>query len=725
MLVAALIFIPPATAGQLTPALQAQIAHLDTEVKIPIIIHFSDRVDLSSYAHRSDRKAARAEMLRTLRDKADRSQGALRAYLNSQGAASRQLWIVNALATEVPAAEVEALAAWPGVESVAVDTVVPAPTPLPQAAPSAPPTWNIAATGAPALWSQSITGSGVTVAVLDTGANPNHPDLASAYKGDLVADNISGEWFDPYGGTAFPSDFSDSFGLTHGTAVTSVILGGEASGEAIGMAPDAQWIAARIFNPAGTTLNSNITLAMQWALDPNKDGDPADAPDIVNNSWGFESSVDQCLNDFKAATAALQAAGIHVIYAAGNTGPNAFSSISPANNPEGFAAGSVGPTLAVSPISARGPSACGNSIYTPFTGVEVFPELLAPGDSIQVANGSSLATPHVSGALALLRQAISPGAMSAAEYRRALELALLESADDLGPLGPDNTNGYGLLNVDAAYLRLSGQPHLSLHTPGAPENDAIVDFGNITPGTTATLDLTLKNNGGAPLTLSSIQPASLALPFTLVNNDCPATLARDTSCTLSLSFAPELFGGFSDQLRIFSDDPRQPTLTVTLQGRGNSAPPVPLLVAPNNGALVSARSVTFAWRQDPDLDGDVLTQQLVWSTDSLFFDEFNLVVASTLPSGTLLIACTGLLLGGVILRRQRRALLLVLAAALLYIVSACGGGGSSDGGTLTTLPNYSYTLTGLSPGTTYYWKIRTNDGNGGVVESSVRSFTTF
>jgi len=705
--------------------------------KIPVIVHFSERIDLSPYASRSDRKTTRTALLKALKGQASRSQASLRTYLNNQGVVSRELWIVNALACELPVPIIETLAAWPGVEVITVDAEVPTPTPLPQAAPTSQPTWNIAATGAPTLWNESvpITGSGVTVAVLDTGVNPSHPELSSNYKGDLLDDHLSGEWHDPYDGTTFPSDFLGD-GLTHGTAVASVILGGETSDKAIGMAPDAQWIAARIFDPGGNSTNSNILDSLQWALDPNSDGDAADAPDIINNSWGFEGNLDQCLNDFQDATATLQAAGIHVIYAAGNTGPDPASSISPANNPEGFAVGSVGPTLEISPISARGPSPCGDSIYTPWTGIEVFPELLAPGDNILVANGTSsladyalaagtsLSAPHISGALALLHQAIPQGSMSITEYRLALELALLESADDLGPLGADDTYGYGLLNVDAAYLRLSDLPHLALHTPGGPENDATVDFGNIPPETTTPLDLTLKNNGGATLNLNSIQTASITPPFALVGNDCPASLAIDASCTLALSFSPDTFASFSNQLVIHSDDPRHPIQTVTLQGQGNSLPPIPLLISPDNRASVSATSATFTWQQDDDPDGDLLTQQLVWSDNSLFFDEFSLVVASRLPTGTLLIAGSGLLLCSVALRRRRGALLLALAAAILYFASACSGGSGDDSSLLFPNTNSSYTLRTLTPGTTYYWKIRTDDGHGGVVESSIRSFTT-
>jgi len=731
-----------ARAAYVTPEVRTQVAASRGHDTVPVIVRFADRVDTAPFGRRSDHRAARAEMLRALKDRAAADQRPLQMYLRGRGLKTTELWIVNALAVDLPADLVEPLAAWPGVETIELDGTVPPPSPVPLVVPAAPATWNIDATGAPTLWSEGFTGAGVTVALLDTGVNPDHPALTGTYR------NLGGDWFNPYNpASTAPEDYLDN-GLAHGTAVTSVVLGGTltASGfpsQTLGMAPGARWIAARIFidptpsstdtNPNNRTTNSAILLAMGWALDPDGNGVPDDAPEIVNNSWGFENGPNQCLTTFRDATLALQNAGIHVIYAAGNTGPNAASSVSPANNDVGFGVGSVNPDLVVSRFSARGPSPCATSIYTPIGASDIFPELQAPGEDLRVANGTtslggaalvagtSFSTPHVSGALALLREAIPRGAQSNTAYRLELETALLKTADDLGTPGPDNTYGYGLLNVDAAYLRLSGQPSLSLYTPGSPENDTLVDFGNIPPATRVELDMVLRNVGGATLNLSAIDLSGIAPPFETVADTCPAALVPDASCSVTLAFTPESFGSFSDLLTITSDDPRTPVLNVTLQGIGNSPPAPAVLLSPSDGATLAGTSVLLTWFQEADPDGDPLTQTLFYADNDLFFPSFPpIVVALNAPVSGVLLAGSGLLLGLALLRRRSRPLLFLLLAGLLGLSASCGG---SAGGSGLPAANQSYSLSGLPPGTTYYWKIQTDDGQGGAVESPIRSFT--
>ena len=90
---------------------------------------------------------------------------------------------------------------------------------------------------APDVWNIGHTGLGVVVATMDTGADATHPDLATGYRGG------SNSWFDPYGQNASPWDHSG-----HGTQVMGLIAGGQSGGYQIGVAPDAQWIAAKIFD---------------------------------------------------------------------------------------------------------------------------------------------------------------------------------------------------------------------------------------------------------------------------------------------------------------------------------------------------------------------------------------------------------------------------------------------------------------------------------------------
>src|SRR3972149_324648 len=112
---------------------------------------------------------------------------------------------------------------------------------------------------------------------MHTGADVSHPDLVTRWRGG------SNSWFDPYGQHPMtPTDLSG-----HGTWTMGVIVAGDAGGTSIGVAPQASWIAVKIFDDQDSSTATAIHQGFQWLLDP--DGNPAtpDAPDVVNNSWSF------------------------------------------------------------------------------------------------------------------------------------------------------------------------------------------------------------------------------------------------------------------------------------------------------------------------------------------------------------------------------------------------------------------------------------------------------
>jgi bacillopeptidase F len=326
------------------------------------------------------------------------------------------------------------------VASVSLDRAVRAPEPA-SAAPAeagAPAGWNLAAAGAPGLWALGQRGEGVVVASVDTGVDPGHPDLAGRWRGG------PGGWLDPHGEHATPHDASG-----HGTQTTAIAVGGAASGTAIGMAPDARWIAVKLFDDAGRARASDVHLALQWLLDPDGDPSTADAPDVVSAAWGLLDAAEACVDEFEPDLAVLRAAGIAVVFPAGNGGPEPASGVSPANNPGALSAGAVDAALEVAAFSSRGPSQCDGG---------PFPRLVAPGAGVVTADlapgglplyatvtGTSYAAAHVAGALALLAGAFP--AATAAE----LEDALLRSAVDLGDPGVDGAAGAGLVDARAAY----------------------------------------------------------------------------------------------------------------------------------------------------------------------------------------------------------------------------------------------------------------------------------
>ncbi|MFN8193826.1 MAG: S8 family serine peptidase [Nocardioidaceae bacterium] len=407
---------------------------------------------------RAERQRA---LVAALRARARTAQAPLLADLRrwrDQGQVTRMtsLWISDAVAVTATPAVISAIRARADVAAVRPDAIdlVPA---------LAAGTDNQVAIGAPAAWASGQTGQGVVVASLDSGVDVTHPDLATRFRGG------TGDWFDPYGQHPdVPTDLSG-----HGTATTGVLVGGDDSGLTIGTAPGATWIAARVFDDSGASTTSAVHQAFQWVLDP--DGDPltADAPRIVNASWSI-GTAPSCNLEFQPDVQALRAAGILAVFPAGNFGPATSSSVSPGNYPESLSVGALLTTGSISGLSGRGPSDCGGR-------ARPFPDVVAPGEDVltadryglyQYASGTSVASPHAAGVLALLAGARpSLGA-------DALVDVLTSTAVDLGTTGPDEVYGSGRVDAVAALAALPPPPpppdQLLFSTRGATNPAGVV-----------------------------------------------------------------------------------------------------------------------------------------------------------------------------------------------------------------------------------------------------------
>ncbi|MCU7797322.1 MAG: S8 family serine peptidase [Candidatus Thiodiazotropha sp. (ex Myrtea spinifera)] len=439
--------------ANLTVDLENLIAEANRTALIPVIIKFQDPLKITTlrgvvsqelqYAPSSQRdlRDRRQRLLRNkivtgLKNRAKSPRAALERLLHqySVKADLKSLWSINAVALKLPAHLVDEVAKLPGIDRISVDMLLTM-NASPTEVVTTEPLWNLEDVNTNALWDKGIAGEGVVVAILDSGVDLNHPDLVSRWRGGVNS------WLDPYGQHEIPVDFDG-----HGTQALSLVLGGDASGYQVGMAPNAQWIAAKIFDNNNQTSLSAIHEAFQWVLDP--DGDPTtdDAPDVVNNSWGFTNTINQCYQEFTDDIRLLREAGIAVVFSAGNFGPFDETSISPANDPGSISVGSVDQFQDIERSSSRGPGACDGG---------VFPKLVAPGSLIfsadalpigyNVVSGTSFAAPHVTGAIALLKSAFPTATVSQ------IETALYDSAADLGDSGTDDHYGYGMLDLAAAY----------------------------------------------------------------------------------------------------------------------------------------------------------------------------------------------------------------------------------------------------------------------------------
>jgi len=434
----------PQTDGEakVSPEVKSELAALPTDEMITVIVTLRNQADLS-HITASERKNRLNQVIMILKNQANATQNHLQALLKTRQdeglvANYETYWIFNGLAVTATAEVIRELANRPEVAFISPNKIDIEPTAQLSGSPSEP---NLSLVNAPELWNLGYQGQGIIVANMDTGVYKDHPDLINRWRGG------NNSWFDPYG--EHPNTPTDTNG--HGTWTMGVMVGGDAGGTSIGMAPSAQWIAVKIFDDSGQSTAAAIHSGYQWLLDPDGDPGTADAPNVVNNSWTF--GVAGCNLEFQQDILSLRAAGILPIFAAGNAGPSSNTSLSPANNPGAFPVGATDNNDFIYYESSRGPSSCNTG--------DVYPELVAPGVAIRTSDnsgfyynpsGTSMAAPHVAGALALLLS--SNPSLTANEQ----EAGLINGAIDLGAAGPDDDLGYGRLDVLAAYQWLLSNP---------------------------------------------------------------------------------------------------------------------------------------------------------------------------------------------------------------------------------------------------------------------------
>ena len=573
-----IVFLPPlCPAGVISPDLQSVLRSSVPSEEISVIITLSDRVDLTPIKDEKDKHLRRAKIVKELKDKADTTQGSLKDFIQSQGPKRMvPLWIINGIAVTVPAGTVREIANFPGVESVTLDYVVQVP-PVTVAAAAAP-EWNINAIKAPELWNIGFTGTGIVVANMDTGVDIFHPDLSSMWRGG------TNSWYNPYSDPANAANCAtspcsicetdsttpcDIFG--HGTGTMGIMAGGSAGGTVIGVAPDAKWIAVKVLNDAGSGPLSIILQGFQWII-----GLPSgQAPDVVNNSFGEDNNPGGCDLTFQASIQILKTAGISVVFAAGNDGPFPATSISPANNVGSFAVGATDINNTIASRSSRGPSppvaGCGNG--------SIFPQVVAPGVNVRTAttshgglpnsylilSGTSLSSPHVAGAMALVSEAfptLSPSQIETILEQTALGLV------DVPPnnVVPNNSYGYGLVDTANAYENAFNIIHGSI--PEIASMPPSFDFGNVQIPAAVSNTFTIVNRGIANLGITNITvtgPDSAEFVKQSAGDTCPGqTLLPLASCTVTVLFSPTSVGPKSASLSIQSTDPAQPLLDLPL-----------------------------------------------------------------------------------------------------------------------------------------------------------------
>jgi PKD repeat protein len=427
-------------------------------------------------------------------DLGDRSRGYKRTLEDMHGSFMAMVWesypmvainqeyttVLNGMALTAPGEALDLIATHPSVKNIEPDTDVS--LALSQSVPliNADDLWKeINASGS------NITGKGIVVSVMDTGVDYSHPDLGGT--GDRTNDlanvtggthsRIIGGW-DVIGNDA---DFWD--GHFHGTHCAGII---GANGTVVGVAPDVDFLIYKVLSDGGSGPSSVIIKGVELTADPDDDGDTSDHADVGSMSLGGFGHPD----DSKCtAVDNAMAAGVVMAVAAVNDGPNYETIGSPGCARDIISCGATSKSDVLASFSSVGPTAT----------FDIKPDVTGPGVSIystsrdngyRYAGGTSMATPHVAGASALLLQSHTD--WSSQQVKR----ALMGTAKDVGY--NEYRQGAGRIDVMDANdtVMLSDPPSVSLGRLSAKTNTTTfsVTFENLDSSwTNATLTWSIKN----------------------------------------------------------------------------------------------------------------------------------------------------------------------------------------------------------------------------------------
>ena len=381
----------------------------------------------------------------TLRDHAEATQRPIVDFAEATEGVETQntFWVVNAVVLEVDTdrIDLDAIAALDGVDRIHSNFEVTTPEP-PETAEeedttteSSDPdvTYGLDQVNAPDVWDDYDTmGEGVDVAVLDTGVDPDHDDI------DIDPENFAE--FDTDGSQIDDPTLRDT--SNHGTHVSGTVVGGNASGQYIGVAPEATLMHGLVL-PGGSGSFTQVAAGIEWAVEEDAD--------VASMSLGATGYFDEMIEPVRNA----EAAGTLVVASAGNDGEG--TSGSPGNVYESFSVGATDEFESVTGFSSGEridtEAAWGDAAPTDWPDEYVVPDISAPGSFVLSAvpgndydslSGTSMAAPHVSGSIALALSA-ADGERTPPETKDAFER--IAFTPDGEPTEQDVRYGHGIVDA--------------------------------------------------------------------------------------------------------------------------------------------------------------------------------------------------------------------------------------------------------------------------------------
>ncbi|MGB3545427.1 MAG: S8 family serine peptidase [Saprospiraceae bacterium] len=496
-----------AQSAKISPDLRSELAATN-QVQAIVVLTRQPGADLVKAAR--DRANRGSFVYASLRDLAQRTQAGMLRQLTAEQREFRSFTIVNAIYLLRADAELlERLAARPEVARIIANPWTEQDLGRVERAYGAARStveWGVARIGAPELWNLGFRGEGMTVGGQDTGYDWQHPALRAAYRG-TQADTVIHDynWHDAIhmlnplnnGGTnscGFDSPQPCDDG-SHGTHTMGTMVGDDGAGNQVGVAPGARWIGCRNMERGYGSPASYIE-CFDWFLAPTRvdgtDPDPTRRPDVIANSWSCPP-LEGCNPDnfalMQLAIENLRAAGTVVVTSAGNSGP-ACSTIDtpPSIFAAAFPVGATNDQDSIAGFSSRGPITIDGS-------GRLAPQVAAPGVNVRSSvtgggyanfSGTSMAGPHVAGAVAVLLSALPElrGRVNDTEAifkDSALPLFSAQNCGNFpGSVSPNAVYGHGRIDLVSAYER--GQTVLSITGRAAAALVAVRAYPNPTTG---------------------------------------------------------------------------------------------------------------------------------------------------------------------------------------------------------------------------------------------------
>ncbi|MCH7720909.1 MAG: S8 family serine peptidase [Planctomycetes bacterium] len=563
----------PALAGvEVDPNLEVRLAEAPDGEIVPVYVVMVDRLDRAALeaqypTHLYTPSERRLLLTSQAKNVAEASQGDLLNYLGSRPITEvvlvRPLWIVNVVAFEAVPSVIEEVLSMPGIERAMLNEkeyVLPIEPQREQQGGMAQRgggiVWSLDQIRAPEVWAMGITGEGVVVAHYDTGACYNHPDLAANTW--INEDEIPGNGQDDDGNGFIDDDKGWDFGANdndpdddsgHGTHTMGSVVGDGTQGTQTGVAPGAKVMINKVLN-FGFGDGPEVWEAYQYSLE--------NGAHLATASIGWITGIhEKNRADWREASDNAIYAGLILVFAAGNERswmPVPESIRTPGDVPAVITVGATTVSDSIASFSSPGETEWGTSWIGENTdgpyndwewnqGGRIKPDIAAPGQSVNSTvdcngyssntwDGTSMATPHIAGVIALMLEA------NPLLTRDDILEIFADTAVDLGPPGMDNDFGWGRVDAFEAVS--------AALTPTTIEVDLTAEATLISPGDPIIVTMTLDNTTGVSQTFDMW--VDVSRPDGTVLNDSflgPWTLTMGAGATRTLTKSIPTPGGIS------------------------------------------------------------------------------------------------------------------------------------------------------------------------------------